>query len=365
MPSMQTSDVDRDRLQTLATFEAPGGSRVLSLYLNLDPAANLGPHANRQSAVNSLLDEAARAVEGEEELDHDAHIALREDVTRAREELDANLDDGWAEGAHALGIFVCGPAGLFQVLRLPRPVANRVVIAERPAIEPLAEVGPADRWAVLLLDGDDARLLEGVGDRLVEEESRRVGTEENEFAREAAEMLRELDGRRHYARILIGASERYHGLLQQHFPQQLSARVIGRFDAGADWESPQDIRAKVEPLLQIDETHRERAALDRVENPKTGVRGLAATLPALYERRVGTLVLEPGVERSGFVCPRCRWASADEIRECPVDGEPMREHANVIEWAVEVAVEQDAVVLPLRHHDDLAAHDGIGAVLRF
>ena len=383
MPSMQTSDVSPERLQGLATFEAPSGARVLSLYLNLDPAANLAAPVNRRSAVNSLLDEAARAVEGVEDLGHDAHIALRDDVTRVREALDANLDDGWAEGAHALALFVCGPAGLFEVVRLPRPVDNRVLVADRPAIEQLAAVGTADRWAVLLLDGDDARLLEGLGDRLEESETisgdhrgrsstggmsaqryeRSVGMEENEFARGVAELLREADDRRHYARILVGTSERYFSLLRDHFSQQLAERVIGRFDAGADWESPQAIREKVEPLLRMDETHRERAALDAVG--ANGVRGLADTLPALYERRVATLLLEPGVERPGVVCPRCRWASADEVRACPVDGETMREHPNLIEWAVEVAVEQSASVLPLRRHNDLAEHDGIAAALRF
>lgn len=380
---MQTSDVTQERLQNLATFEAPDDARVLSLYLNLDPAANLAAPVNRRSAVNSLLDEAARAVEGEEDLSHDAHMALRDDVARARDGLDANLDDDWAEGAHALALFVCGPADLFEVVRLPRPVDNKVVIADRPAIELLAESGTADRWAVLLLDGDDARLLEGVGDRLEETETisgdhrgrsstggmsaqryeRSVGMEENEFARGAAEMLREADDRRHYKRILVGTSERYFALLQGHFSQQLTERVIGRFDAGADWESPKAIREKIEPLLQIDETHREREALDAVG--ANGVRGLADTLPALYERRVATLLIEPGVERPGVVCPRCRWASADEIRTCPVDGDAMKEHPNLIEWAVEVAVEQNAEVLPLRHHNDLAEHDGIAAALRF
>src|SRR5918998_6372089 len=108
MSSMQTSDVTQDRLQRLATFEPGRGARVLSLYLNLDPHANLHASENRRSAVNSLLDEAARAVEGVEDLDHRAHMALREDVARARNELEANLDDGWAEGAHALALFLCG-----------------------------------------------------------------------------------------------------------------------------------------------------------------------------------------------------------------------------------------------------------------
>src|SRR3712207_6909491 len=93
MPSLQTSDVTFERLQRLAAAEAPSGTRVLSLYLNLDPQANLAAPANRRSAVNSLLDEAARAVEGQEDLGHDAHVALRDDVTRTREALDANLDD--------------------------------------------------------------------------------------------------------------------------------------------------------------------------------------------------------------------------------------------------------------------------------
>ena len=383
MPSMQTSDVSQERLQRLATLEAPDGARILSLYLNLDPAANLAAPANRQSAVNSLLDEAARAVEGREDLDHDAHMALRDDVTRARDALDANLDDGWAEGAHALALFVCGPADLFEVVRLPRPVDNRVSIADRPSIEPLAEVGPAERWAVLLLDGNDARLLEGRGDRLVETETessdhggrsakggmsaqryeRSVGMEENEFIRGAAQMLTDADGKKPFARILVGTTERHYAILREHFSQQLQERIIGRFDAGADWESPHEIREKIEPLLQMDETHREQEAIAAAR--ENGTLGLVDTLPALYERRVGTLLIEPGVERPGVVCPKCRWASAEERGTCPVDDEEMQPNPNLIEWAVAFAVEQDAVVLPVRRHDDLADHDGIAAALRF
>jgi peptide subunit release factor 1 (eRF1) len=383
MPSMQTSDVTQDRLQRLATFEPGDGARVLSLYLNLDPHANLRAPENRRSAVNSLLDEAARAVEGEEGLDHDAHMALRDDVNRAREELEANLDDGWAEGAHALALFLCGPADLFEVLRLPRPVDSRVAIADRPAIEPLAEVGPALHWAVLLLDGNDARLLEGLGDRLeeVRHESsdhrnrtatggmsaqryeRSVGMEEDEFLRGVAGMLEEADGRRSYAHIFVGTTERHFSAFVDKLSQPMRERISGRFDAGADWEAPHDVRERLEPLLQMEETHREREALDRVG--ANGVRGIVAVLPALYERRVGTLLLEPGLEHPGVVCPRCRWTLAEERGTCPVDGETMVPHPNLVEWAVELAVEQDAEVLPVRRHDDLADHGGIAAALRF
>jgi hypothetical protein len=56
---------------------------------------------------------------------------------------------------------------------------------------------------------------------------------------------------------------------------------------------------------------------------------------------------------------------AEERGTCPVDGEAMQEHPNLVEWAVEMAVEQDAQVMAMRHHDDLADHDGIAAALRF
>ena len=381
---MQTSDVTHDRLQQLAARQAPDGSRVLSLYLNLDPHANLAAPANRRSAVTSLLDEAHRAVEGEEELTHDGHVALREDVNRAREELEANLDDDWAEGAHALALFLCGPAGLFEILRLPRPLDNRVLIADRPSIEPLAsEIGTAERWAVLLLDGDDARLLEALGERLEVTETiegdlrgrtqtggmsaqryeRSVGMEVSEFLRGVADMLRRADERAPFERIAIGTTERMYAELSEHLPDPIAERIIGRFDAGADWESPTDIREKVEPILQRHETHREKEAIDKAF--ARGVRGIVDTLPALYERRVETLLVEPGLEHPGIVCPRCRWAMAEERGTCPVDGETMRPHPNLVEWAVELAVEQDASVLPMRHHDDLADHDGIAAALRF
>lgn len=383
MPSMQTTDVTPERLQRLASFTAPGGARVLSLYLNLDPSVGLAAQGNRPSAVNSLLDEAARAVEGQDGLEHDAHLALREDVSRAREALDENLDDDWAEGAHALALFVSGPADLFEVVKLPRALDNRVFIDARPAIALLAETGPLDPWAVLVLDGDDARLFEGRGDRLEQTASesgdhrgrssrggmsarryeRSIGMEENEFLRGVVSMLREHDEQQGYARVFVGTTERHFALLEQQLPDPLRAKLGERFDAGADWEGAQSIREKLEPLLRADETHREAEALAKAAHP--GVRGLSATLPALYERRVETLLVEPGLERPGIVCPRCGWASPDERGSCPVEGEEMVPVDNVVEWAIQRAIEQDATVLPMRRHNDLAEHDGMGAVLRF
>jgi len=383
MPSMQSSDVTAERLQRLATSVAPDGARVLSLYLNLDPRQDLATGQARQTAITSLLDEAERRIEGEEDLDHDVHMALREDVRRARAELDEHLQDDWAEGAHALALFVCGPADLFEVVRLPRPVDARVIIADRPAIGPLVEAAPLRHWAVLLLDGDDARLLEAHGDRLEEVQSlsgdhrgrtsaggmsaqryeRSVGMEESEFLRQAADLLRQADERASYEQILVGTTPRMFSEFEGHLAQHVRERIGARFDVDADHASPTEVRERVEPLLQQDETRHEGDVLGQMR--ANGVRGLADVLPALYERRVQTLLLEPGLEHPGAVCPRCRWAVPEEAGSCPVDGETLVPHENILEWAVEMAVEQSAEVLVLRHHEDLGESDGIGAALRF
>jgi peptide subunit release factor 1 (eRF1) len=194
---------------------------------------------------------------------------------------------------------------------------------------------------------------------------RSIGMEEREFLRGAVEMLAEVDGQQPFERIFVGTQPHRYSELDDLLPETLKAKIAARFDAGADWESTTAIREKVEPLLEVEETHRERAALDRVENPQTGVRGIVGVLSPLYERRVETLLVEPGMEHPGVVCPRCRWAAAEERGTCPVDGEVMQPHPNLVEWALSFAIEQDAQVLALRHHNDLADHDGIAVALRF
>src|SRR4051794_22366096 len=152
---MQTSDLDHERLRALAATR-PERGRVLSLYLNLDPSEFATPPA-RRSAITSLLDEAAREIEGAD-CEHRVEQELREDLQRARDLLE---DDPPTQGAHGLALFLCGPAGLFEVVRLPRPVRSGVSIDPTPRVEPLAELLDDTAWVVLLANRRAARLLRG------------------------------------------------------------------------------------------------------------------------------------------------------------------------------------------------------------
>ena len=56
-----------------------------------------------------------------------------------------------------------------------------------------------------------------------------------------------------------------------------------------------------------------------------------------------------------------------DLGRCPVDGNQLEQRDDILESAIELAIQQSAEVLVSRHHrDELEEeHGGIGAVLRF
>src|SRR3954468_18869337 len=160
---MQINELKENRLRELARIH-PDGARVLSIFLNLDPAEFATPPA-RASEISSVIDDAHRRVRDSDGLPHDAKKGLEEDVQRA----DSFLRSLSPKGAHGFALFACGPAGLFEGIRLPRPIATRAVINDAPFVEPLVELlGSAGNWMVVLVNRQTGRLLRGDAHQLDE-----------------------------------------------------------------------------------------------------------------------------------------------------------------------------------------------------
>jgi peptide subunit release factor 1 (eRF1) len=81
---------------------------------------------------------------------------------------------------------------------------------------------------------------------------------------------------------------------------------------------------------------------------------------------VEILLLDEQFSEPGSQCPEDGWLGpADETR-CPVDGTPLVALADLTDSAIELALQQAAGLLEVRHdRDALNAHGGIAAVLRF
>jgi peptide subunit release factor 1 (eRF1) len=359
---------------------------VVSFYLDLDPERFATPPA-RASQIRSLLDQARREVE-QRDLAHEDRQALREDLERIDRYLAG--DDAPYQGARGLAIFCSLRDDLFEVVQLPRPIEARVMIERTAFVEPLVRGAHDRRWCVALVSRRSARVLSGLADRLEERQriednvhgqheqggwsqsryERSADKEADDHLRRVAEMLHRRWRRDGFDRLALGgpteAVRRLESMLHEELRPLLSER---RVEVDVTTASEDTVRGALARLAEEDERARERAALDRLAEglgrEARAASGVAATLAALGERRVGTLLLEPYFAREGARCPRCGLLLPDASAACPVDGVPVEPLERLCEAVVEAALTQDAEIIFVRHAPDLASHEGIAALLRF
>lgn len=382
-------DISEDLLRQLAETR-PERGRVLSLYLDLDPAEFATADA-RSSAVTSLVDDARRAVEATEHLDHDERQALREDVDRAREFLEGLVPPGqeYADGARAIALFCCSPAGLFRPLRLGHAVPTGAHIGERPWIQPLTEAARAD-WCVVLVNRRVARVFLGGPQGLRELGSleddvhgrhdqggwsqaryqRSVEKDVKDHFAHVGEVLRREVAHLPFARMLIGGPEEIRGEVEQRLPSELRQRLAGHFHVDVENSNADAVLEAAAPIFEQDERRRIDEQLDRLRHGAvhgTGALGLADVLIALNQRAVEALIVQRGWCAPGKECPHCGLlAPADAPLRCPADGTPLEPRDDVFEPALRLAVEQSAEVLYLSDdRNELRPIGEIAAVLRF
>jgi len=379
------TDITTDRLRELAETRSARG-KVLSVFINLDPSVFAAPPA-RATEISSVIDEASRAVRDRDDLTHDERTALERDIDRVAERLRAGGD---TEGARGLAVFASEAAGLFEILKLPRPVAHQVAIADHPCVEPLARIGTGELWWLALVDRRRVRLLTGTTDGLLEvwrqddetkgqhsdggwsqsRYQRSVAKEAEDHLRAvASELQRRLRATRIAGLVLGGQKEtvkQFKGLLHP----DVAKCVQGQFDADVWNSSGDDVLAAARPVLDELTARRDAELLERIDQGLgTGgraVKGLNDVLLAVHERRIDTLVVQEGFTAKGVCCPQCGWLGVSAGGQCPADGTMTDVVENIVEMAVGRALGQDAGVRYLPVVDtDIESKGSIAALLRF
>jgi peptide chain release factor subunit 1 len=379
---MAANTITRARLRQLADVK-PERGRVLSVFLNLDPAEFATPAA-RSTAVTSVMTEAARRVEQADGLDHEERVALKADVERVRETLMAG--DIAQNGARAVAVYACEPADLLEVVRLNRPVDFAVVLDRTPYIEPLVADAGEEQWCVLLVNRRNARFFIGDGGGLEETDrveddvhsqhdqggwsqaryQRGVEKEKDDHLVHVADVAFGAYKERGFDRLLVGAPDELVGDLEQKLHPYLRERIVARLHLDVENSSVDDVRAAANAAIEDWRRHVEREALDRlaegVGRGGRGAAGLAGVLQALNEQRVETLLVGETFHsaggrdpETGMLYPGDHGPGDQELERCE----------NIVEPAIEKAIEQSARVIKVRYHDDLGPLGGIGAVLRY
>src|SRR5919198_5559035 len=254
---MQTNELNRSKLRELAELR-PDRAKVLSLYLNLDPSQFASAQA-RATEMSSLLDEADRRLRNGDSLTHDEKVHLRQDVERVREYF--RSPEFSAKGAHALAIFASGPADVFEVIKLPRPVETGVAINDRPFLEPLTDIAFAGSWAVFLVSRRMARILRGSREGLEEvtrivddvhgwhdqggwsqaRYQRGIEKETTDHVKHAADVLFRRFKRTPFDGLLIGCPEEMCNDVEKRLHPYLQERIAGRIDIDVENTSPDEV----------------------------------------------------------------------------------------------------------------------------
>jgi peptide chain release factor subunit 1 len=381
----QAAAPDREGLRRLAELRLDSPV-VLSLYLDLDPAQFATPPA-RATAVRSLLDEAGRRIRDLDGLSHQD----RADLDRSLERVSSFLGNGPnLEGMHALAVFSCEREALFEVVSLPQSVPSRVVIDRSPFVGPLAGLERRERWCVALVSRRDARVFRGSPEGLREVDAfsddvhgqhdqggwsqaryqRSVEKDKAEHLKHAAEVLQRRLRRQPFERLVVGGPHEVVADFESKLHPYVAERLSGRIDVDVETANPDAVLGAAGPLLEELEERREAEALERLAEagggPARAIAGLPGVLAALNERRVETLLLAERFAAAGTECPACGWLGEEGLAECPADGTPLVSRADVVEAAIELALQQSAGVLPIRRKaEQLQRHGGIAALLRF
>ena len=335
----------------------------------------------RKTAVRSLVDEAERRLREGNGLSQDDKRALQASLERAASFLENELP---SVGAHGIALFASEETDLFEALKLPRSVPNRVAIGRSPLVGPLARLARRERWCVTLVNRRDARILRGSPDGLREIQQihddvsgqhdqggwsqarfqRGIEKEKDDHLRDTGEVLMRHFKRQPFEKLIVGGPREVVTDFEQKLHHYLRDRLAGRVEVDVEHSSPGQVLDAARPLIEELEQSRERAALEKLG--ERGACGLDDVLPPLNERRVELLILDEqfgGV--TGVQCLVCGWIGL-EGDSCPADGSPLAPLDDLTEAMIELSVQQAADILAVRHERAaLEAYGGAAALLRF
>jgi peptide subunit release factor 1 (eRF1) len=373
-----------DELRDLAGFEAENGYAI-SVYLDLDPS--VAPTAgDAQTRLNSLLDGAAKENGGRErELTHQQRLALRDDLDRIRRYFEAEFE---RDGAHGLAIFCAGLDNVWRPLPLTEVVPDRIKVDQLLYLAPLVPlVGRGEGALVLVVSKEQGRLyrlragrLEDLADYFEEQPRRhdqggwaqaRLQRRADELAHDhlkrVAEELDRFVRRLRKPQVVVVTNEETWGEFEGLLSQEARSVVAGVAQAEAHAQAP-ELLAVAAPVLERWRAEKETEAVARWrEGLGPGGRassGWAATLEAASDARVELLLVREGADHEARRCPACGRLSVDGSK-CPLDGTQLEVSADGLDLAVHQTLAHGGRVWAVRHHDDLDAVEGIGALLRF
>ena len=369
--------ISEAQIRALAAYE--GEPVVTTVYLDVD-----GRHRPIRATLPAVFEGVttelmSRLADG----DPSVYRAVAADLDRMREWVNGDWDRSTTRG---VAMFACSGQAWFHVVPLAFPVADAAGIGPHPRIAPLlAAVEAHQRFMVALVDRRRVRIVRvelgeaREADGLLEPEERAVdrGAEQEQLESQAEEAAR-AHWRRAAAhveqalaawptsRLVLGGPDEAVAGLTGCLPASIRSTVAGRVSVAVA-ASVGDVVSAASAVITAVEQAREAATVEelrqRAETGAGAVIGLDATLTALEEKRVETLVVAQGFSAPGGHCPSCGHLGSD-VGRCPRCGSDNIAVDDIVEMAVDEAAAQHSVIEFCRD-GELDGVGKIGALQRF
>ncbi|HEX6250920.1 MAG TPA: Vms1/Ankzf1 family peptidyl-tRNA hydrolase [Gemmatimonadaceae bacterium] len=359
-----------------------GDRKILSLFL--DMSVNSDNKRTHQVFLNQKRSQHA-------ELDSDRPGQHPEALGAAFAEVERWLAEEFNEENRGVVLYVEVGGSWVEGLQFPVPVQNRLVIADRPVIAPLAQVLESyHHHGVVLLDREHVRILSVYLGTLLDEiaiEREPLPTRHDVQAGGYAQsryQRRKLEEMRHFFRdfarevedfvtryrpddlVILGTEENI-GKFKEFLPDRLRKMIVHTGQTRVDQPASQ-VLAELEPHLEAERARGSKEVLDqvrdRVSQDYLATAGFQSTLTALQEGKVDTLIIAQDQDREGARCTQCGFLFAREVETCPYDGASTTTGVDVVEEAIRLAETQGADIefVAATAVQDLR---GVGALLRF
>jgi len=379
VPIVAQSSTLESTVRSLAGFVAERAP-VTSCYLDVDGRRH-PRHADVERRAAALLREGRACLNGRAD-----DPSVQADLRRIEDWVRAGFDRSATRG---LAFFACDAHGLFEVLELPLAVRDRVVVNHSPAVGQLESVlQDHEPIAVLLADRQRARVLvfemgqladrSELFDELprdIDEPGERdrgtpagfIDAHVHAHVRHAADVAWRVFQERPFAHIAVGAPDAIAGELEGMLHPYLRERLCGRVAVGVG-ATLSDVRTAALAVEHEVDRRREAALVARLRTAAgsggRGVAGLAATLEALNDRRADRLLVSEGYAEEGWRCPVSGMLAAVGPTS-PVTGQRMDRVVDVVEDAIDLAMQQGCKVDVCIGNADLDVLGRIGALLRY
>jgi peptide chain release factor subunit 1 len=353
----------------------------VSLYLDVNPLTN--PKRDYGIHFKNMLKEVTRKI------GRDTKNKIKEDL----EKIEKYLTDNKKKFNKGIAIISSKPLGLWKSYHLSLPVKNELIVDSTPYIKPLLTLlDNYQRYAVLLVDKESARIFviylgkiedytelftpdvpgkHKKGGWFALEQTgyeRHINYHVSMHIKDVIKTFEDFLHKEAINRIIIGGTEEAVVKIKDMLPQIILNKVITTFPAEMILRE-KDVLNKTLKIIEKFEREEEKNIVEdlitKTMKNNMAVLGIENILANLQEGKVMKLVFLRDMTARGFKCSNCHFLTVQAIKFCPYCRRKFEEIHYLIDFAVQMAIEQGALIKVITKSNEFAKAGGIGAFLRF